>query len=336
MRKVALILIILVLTSFVAGGYFFYQKSLSQKPAYSGQPEKIVIGNVREYSIFNIIAKSKDYFAQNGIDAEIKKYDSGPAGVKDLLAGKVDVALASDNTGVQTIFTHPELRIISQFVRNNVFSIVALKDKGISAPSDLRGKKIGITKKTAGEFLFSEFLVTENLTSKSVVIVDLTPPQIKTELQKGTIDAGVLFEPNVFDLINTLGEKAVVWPISKTLDTFGLIYTTDTFIKTHSTVIDRYLLSLIQAEQYEKNNPEETKALIGKTFGYSKKYIDYSWPKNDNSIRLDQEFLLSMENIARWSIENKLTDKTTVPNYLNFIYFEALEKVKPEAITIIH
>jgi NitT/TauT family transport system substrate-binding protein len=42
-----------------------------------------------------------------------------------------------------------------------------------------------------------------------------------------------------------------------------------------------------------------------------------------------------MEDEARWRIENNLTDKTAVPNYLDFMYFGGLQAVKPEAITAI-
>ena len=38
---------------------------------------------------------------------------------------------------------------------------------------------------------------------------------------------------------------------------------------------------------------------------------------------------------ARWRIENKLTDQTMVPNYLDFIYIDALQAVKPEGVTLI-
>ncbi|NIT52457.1 MAG: hypothetical protein GWO41_06890 [candidate division Zixibacteria bacterium] len=59
------------------------------------------------------------------------------------------------------------------------------------------------------------------------------------------------------------------------------------------------------------------------------------WDDYVFEIFLDQSLLLSWEDIARWAIKNKFTDKTTVPNYLNFIYLDGLEAVKPEAITII-
>jgi NitT/TauT family transport system substrate-binding protein len=45
--------------------------------------------------------------------------------------------------------------------------------------------------------------------------------------------------------------------------------------------------------------------------------------------------LIAFEDQARWRIDNNLTDATRVPNYLDYIYLDALEKVKPEAIGII-
>ncbi|GAJ14452.1 unnamed protein product, partial [marine sediment metagenome] len=37
----------------------------------------------------------------------------------------------------------------------------------------------------------------------------------------------------------------------------------------------------------------------------------------------------------RWRIENGLTDKTDVPNFLDFLYTDALQVTNPEAVTII-
>lgn len=333
MKRLLLISVVLLLLS---GVYFSIRPSFTKpQQTYTGPFEKIRIGNVREYSIFNIIAQENGYFAKNGIEADVVEYESGPPAVLGLLQGQVDVALASDNAGVQAIFSHPEVRILSQFVRNRVFSVVARKDRGITKPSDLKGKRIGVTKKTAGEFLLSQFLTFHDLRQQDVFIVDLPPSQIKTALEQKEIDAGVLFEPTVFDLIKSLGEKVIVWPIEDGYYTYGLIYTTDSIVKDHPLLVRRYLQSLAEAELYVKDHPQETKDLIGKKFGYSKEYIDYSWQKNDHQLALSQEMLLSMENIAEWSIENKLTEKTTVPNYLNYIYFDALNDIKPDAITII-
>jgi NitT/TauT family transport system substrate-binding protein len=42
-----------------------------------------------------------------------------------------------------------------------------------------------------------------------------------------------------------------------------------------------------------------------------------------------------MEDEARWAIVNKLTSKTKVPNYLDFVYMDALEEVASDRVTII-
>jgi NitT/TauT family transport system substrate-binding protein len=45
--------------------------------------------------------------------------------------------------------------------------------------------------------------------------------------------------------------------------------------------------------------------------------------------------LITFEEHALWMIKQALTDVTEFPNYLDYIYMDALEKVKPEAVGII-
>ncbi len=53
------------------------------------------------------------------------------------------------------------------------------------------------------------------------------------------------------------------------------------------------------------------------------------------SVGLSQALILAMEDEARWRIDISLTDKNEVPNYLDFLYLEALEAVNPESVTVI-
>ncbi len=63
--------------------------------------------------------------------------------------------------------------------------------------------------------------------------------------------------------------------------------------------------------------------------------MDYSWPSQEFAVILPQAMLIAFEDQARWRIKRGLTDATEVPNYLNYIYMDALEEVKPEAVSII-
>jgi NitT/TauT family transport system substrate-binding protein len=42
-----------------------------------------------------------------------------------------------------------------------------------------------------------------------------------------------------------------------------------------------------------------------------------------------------MEDEARWMIQNRLTDKTQVPNYLDYLATEALGQVNPKAVRLV-
>ena len=60
-----------------------------------------------------------------------------------------------------------------------------------------------------------------------------------------------------------------------------------------------------------------------------------SWQEGTFDLFLDQSLIATLEDQARWAIKNNLTNATKIPNYLDYIYIDALEAVKPEAVTII-
>ncbi len=155
------------------------------------------------------------------------------------------------------------------------------------------------------------------------------------QITAGAIDAIVSFEPTPYVIEKALGSNAIAWSAQDVEDTYAVLISTDEFIENHPQVIERYVRALAQAEQYLKNHVAEAKNILKKAVKYDNLYIAYMWPKVTFYLVLEQQFVLVLEDEARWAIKNKLTDETIVPNYLNFIYFDALKAIKPEAVTII-
>lgn len=301
---------------------------------YSGPIDILRIGNVGEYTIFNLIAKEKGYFRDNGLDVEIKEYTSGPASIEGLLKGETDINVAADFVGVRNIFGHPELRILAQVNQHRVFSVAFSEDSGIKDPVDLKGKKIAVTKNSAGEYFLGNFLNDNNLTLEDVTMIDLPPADMITQVEEGKIDAMVVFEPNVFKLKKKLGENFISWDVQGDQNISALAFTTKTYLENNPLVVERYLQTLVEAEEYYLSHQEEVKVFIAQKLGYEKEYIDYSWPKFTHSIALNQELILNMESEAAWVIKNGLTTHKDVPNYLEFMHFTSLEKIKPAAVTL--
>ena len=107
------------------------------------------------------------------------------------------------------------------------------------------------------------------------------------------------------------------------------------FAKNHPEVLKRFLKAMKKAETFIGSNREVTTAIVSERLTIDRELVVSMWPDYSYQLLLDQSILVALENEARWAIKNKLTDKTQIPNYLNFIYPAALEAIKPEAVTII-
>ena len=62
--------------------------------------------------------------------------------------------------------------------------------------------------------------------------------------------------------------------------------------------------------------------------------VSTSWGDFQFKLFLDQPMLVSLEDEARWAMVNRLTDTMKVPDYLDYLYTDALKAVKPDAVTI--
>ena len=61
-----------------------------------------------------------------------------------------------------------------------------------------------------------------------------------------------------------------------------------------------------------------------------------TWPLYRFKLQLTQDLIVLMEREATWAMRNNLVENREMPNYLDFFYFDALDKVKPEAVTVVH
>lgn len=317
------------------GGTWAYLHAYSHTPGMAEYT--ITTGLIGEYAAPIRIAQHQGYFAQHGLRVTIKEYSSGPAAVADVLNDTINTAVASDFAGVSNMFAGQDIRVIANMSKSDAFSLVARADHGIHAVQDLRGKRIGITKNTVGEFYLGQFLAINNLRLRDITLVDLPQQTLVAAIANGTVDATMLFEPNAYAAKTQLSSRGISWSMQNGQSIYSLLYSSGKLAREYPEALIAYMQAVADGERFIQNHNAQAEQLIGSMLHYSPAYMNYMWPKFQFGATLDQELLINMENEASWMLENGLAPPgTSMPNYLRFIDLSPLLAAKPYAVTIIH
>ena len=309
--------------------------------ACSPQPpaarENIVLGvYTGEYSALIWVAENRGYFRDEGLDVTIKEFETGTMAAQAMLRGEVEVATSAEFVAVNNIFSDSSIRIISTITSIKSIDIIARQDHGIKNPADLRNKKIAVPKGSIAEYYLGKFLLINNLGLSDVQIIYLQPAPLVEALTKGEVDAVAIWDRFAYDLKTALGQNGVVWTPSIGQNWYLALLASNATINTRPGALENLLRALIKAEDFIEKNPEKAQTIVAERLKLQMPYLQYSWSKTTFTVSLEQTLLLMMEDQGRWMIQNKLTDKTAVPNYLNNIYMGGLLKVNPKAVRIIH
>ena len=309
----------------------------SSEPAR--QPLRLTLATyLGDVSALVYLAQDMHFFDEQGLDVTISEFEAGKLATDSLVGGEAHVATAGEFVFIKNAFEHPELRIFGTVSDFRLDDLVARRDKGITLPTDLRGKRIGVLEKATSEFFLGRFLTMNDISLDEVEIVYLKPSEIVQKLLDGEIDAGQTWDPNVYRLKEALKDNAVTWSREhgqwKPVETFVLI-TTKSWLREHRETARRLIRSLVEAEDYVRDNPDQSMRFIATRFGLTDEYTQYVYRAIEFKVELSQSLLLAMEDETRWAIQNKLVPSMVVPNYLESIDISILDEIRPTAISII-
>jgi len=312
--------------------------SCSQQTAkYTDTMETVTIGvAVTPLSSPVITANLQGYFIDNGLDVTIKEYVSGRHALEGMFAGEVDICTVADTPIVFNSFERRDFRIFATFVYSyNDSKVVTRKDTNINMGTDLKGKKVGVQIGASSHFFLGVFLAHNHLPISQVVLIDIKTVDLPVALKNNEVDAISAWEPFAYKAKQLLEDKAVVLPSLKICRTTFNLAVMEDFARSHPEALERFLRAVNEGARFTKTNEEKSQAMVSESLKIDREDIGLFWDEYVFEISLDQALLVGWEDIARWAIINEFTDKTEVPNYLDYIYFDALEAVKPEAIGII-
>ncbi len=312
----------------------------SSKPKTSSAQsvETITLGTAHPEDLAALIwiAEDKGYFSANNLKVNIKTYDAGVKAAKDLLAGKLDLATATDFVVARSILNGDDLRIICNIceVGGETIKIAARKDHGIMQLSDIRGKRIGVARGTIGEFALDLWLVIQNIPIREIEKVDLSPPEQIKAISEGKVDAAITWEPFYSKISRELGANFMSWPIQSIQNYYWFLLGTSEGIRKRPQAIRNFVASLVSAENFMKKHMDESNRIVARKLGPN--HNESLWRELRFVVGLDDSMSLIIKAEMRWMNPDLHAKDSGVPDILPFIYFEALNSVQPERIKMVH
>ena len=282
------------------------------------------------------IAMEKGYFLEEGLAVTPQSFAGGKLALQAVLDGKADLAISADTPVMVAISGGQPISIVAQVATaGNNWTIMARRDRGITEPADLAGKTIGTPFGTAGDFFLDSFLSLNGIARTQVTRKNLSPGEMSAALMAGTVDAVSIRYPYILPLQQELGDRGIVFAEDAISSTLACLSSSQPYATDHLRAIANFLKGLIRAETFVKQDSAESQRLVADFNQIAPEQVAEVWASLDLRVSLEQALLVSLEDQTRWAQANQIVGGTTVPNYLNFIYFAGLDAVRPESITIV-
>lgn len=326
---------LIVLTMVMLAGVALWMARRPGPP--TGPMDTIVLGaETIPFSAPVWVAEHNGYFREEGVEVEIRGFDSGRTALFTMVEqGGLDLVTAAQTPVISKSFGRSDYAIVAGMVYSDKdVKLLARRDRGITSPQDLKGKTVGITRGSSGHFFLGLFLAYHQLQLSDVRTVDLEPTRLGGALIEGQVDAVATWEPHIYRARKALGDKAALLPSSNIYREDFYFIARKEFISRHPVALERFLRAIEKAQQFIRKRRAETLDIVLRRLQMDSEVLRATWDQFQFGSFLDQAILESLEDEARWAIENKLTEAARVPNYLEYLHTEALLAVKPEAVTI--
>lgn len=302
MKKTILLLIVLVILAVLS----------SCKTTSNGELEEITfnltyIPNIQFAPIY--VSIDKGFFAEEGLDIKLA-YGNEADMVALVGSNHQQFMIAS---GEQVLLSREQgLPVISvaNWYKDYPVGVAALKESGISQPSDLVGKDIGLPGLYGANYIGMEALAAQTgLKANDYKLVSIGFTQVES-LVSGTVDAVVVYLANEPVQLRARGYEVNVMAVQDYIELVGnCLVSNETSVQNNPELVQKMVRAFRKGIEYTAANPEEAWTI-------SQKYVDNL---TEEVAPIQKEVL--KESISHWQIipETKEDQNLRWTNMMNVL-----------------
>lgn len=302
----------------------------------SGPPLKLTIAEASQ-PVFALVyvADAKGFLKEAGLDVTFTSFRLGRDALASVIEGKADLATVFETPATRRIYEGKDLAILTMLhTSTRSQGVLARRDRGISTPADLNGKRVGLSLGSSQEYALSVLLATEGVPAGGVTKVQVEPAEYEKLLLGGGVDALMVFNPYQFSLGRTLGERAVMFYSDAYTETSMLAGMRDV-VTGKREALTRLLKALLKAQDFiERNREEGIRIVAARLAGhFEETFIRDGWDNVKFEAKLDNVLVSTMALEAQW-MKDSGRFAGPLPDFRKALFTDYLRAVKPEAVTV--
>jgi ABC-type nitrate/sulfonate/bicarbonate transport system substrate-binding protein len=260
----------------------------------------------------------------------------GKAALAELLRGRSDLAVAADVPVVVEVLKGAPLSIVTSVANaSNELAVLGRVDRGIRTPGDLRGRKVGVTLGTSGEYFLWAFLVRHRIAPHSLDLIDLPPSGLIDALRRNLVDGIAAWQPVRHEAELAFGDRIVSLRAPDAYAQNYVLVGRQDYVAAHQRELRRVVQALLDAQALVKADPQEAKALLATLLKLSPEALDPSWRDVTLEVEQQQAQLVTLEDVATWAMARNYAASQPMPNFLSHLALDTLLAVSPERVTVV-
>lgn len=200
----------------------------------------------------------KGYYKDEGLDVNIQYSNKGNAGsVEQLVAGKADLIHTGEESIIMARSKGLDIVSVYQIEPTNFYYIVSEKNKNITKPEDLVGKKVGVITSASGTYTNLQVILALAKVNKNEVEIIQAGSSEQAAFLQGKFDAASF----PLGALTIVQEKMPNLNIIKASDYSdigrGHIASSGQFINNNPELITKFLKATKKGLKYLVDHPEE-------------------------------------------------------------------------------
>lgn len=178
----------------LATAMLFASSALAQNTTVSGPPFTVGVSPSTDMSLM-IIAVRKGFLAKEGLNAQLQLFDSSPAALQGVIAGRADI---TNNTEPPQLAARARggkvVQVMTGYLSGNINGMVA-NSQAIKTPQDFVGKAVGVQRGSGANYHLAWFLQRNKIEPDKVSVKYMDAPDQIAALARGDIQAFFSWEP---------------------------------------------------------------------------------------------------------------------------------------------